>query len=252
MAQLSLESFTSRLAARTLLMPGERAALAGLPYDTRPLLPGQAFIEAGKVVQHVDIVSSGMAARFDITDEGARLLTALHLPGDPVNPRSIVQLRSSSGHIALVPTTIARVPITALRRVAARLPGVAEALWREAALEADITRQWMVNIGRRDSKTRIAHLLCELALRSGSREVAGEIVFPMPLTQEHLADITGLTPVHVNRVLRGLREENLVVLHDREAHILHWRRLVAAGEFRPNYLHIPATSEESLRLLDLS
>jgi CRP-like cAMP-binding protein len=97
----------------------------------------------------------------------------------------------------------------------------------------------VVNVGRRDARERIAHILCEFAVRLEARGLAADHGFELPMTQEQLADATGLTPVHVNRVLKGLEAEGLIERKRRTIHFPDWRRLQDVGDFSRAYLHIP-------------
>ena len=70
-------------------------------------------------------------------------------------------------------------------------------------VEASIFREWILNVGRRDAKSRLAHVLCELAVRLDAHGLAEEMGYHLPMTQAELADALGLTPVHLNRVIRA-------------------------------------------------
>jgi len=94
-----------------------------------------------------------------------------------------------------------------------------------------------VNVGRRDARERIAHLLCELADRLRSAGLANGQPYDFPLTQEQLADCTGLTAVHTNRTLQGLRRDGLISLSSSQLTILDWDRLAEIGDFNERYLH---------------
>ena len=95
----------------------------------------------------------------------------------------------------------------------------------------------VVNVGRRDARTRISHLLCELALRIQTAGVSNGLAFNFSLTQEQLADATGLTSVHTNRVLQALRKDGLITLASNRLQILDWKALAEVGDFSERYLH---------------
>jgi len=162
---------------------------------------------------------------------------------------SVVLSNATSAFQALTTTTFLTIPHKALRDVAARSPAVAEAFWRECMIDAAILSQWVVNVGRRDSKTRIAHLLCEMALRYGAKaESRGSYAFPA--TQTHIADMTALTNVHVNRTLGVLRDAGLAQMHLQQVEILDWKQLQVVAEFDPDSLGTKGSALEPLRLLD--
>ena len=105
-------------------------------------------------------------------------------------------------------------------------------------VDASIHREWVANVGRRDAPTRIAHLLCEFALKL---EAIGldQLDYELPMTQDQLADATGLTAVHVNRVLQSLERDGLIERVTAKSVLIgDWKRLAAAGDFQPEYLHL--------------
>jgi len=104
-------------------------------------------------------------------------------------------------------------------------------------VEASIFREWVVNIGQRDSRSRIAHLLCEFAYRLNAQALHAGDIYELPITQEQLADATGLTPVHVNRVLQALQREGLIERDRRMIRFPNWERMRDVADFNPRYLH---------------
>ena len=148
---------------------------------------------------------------------------------------SVVQPEATSALQALSTATILCVPHDAVRRTAVAHPALAEALWRDCMVDASILAQWVVNVGRRDARARIAHVLCEVALRVGAAPAKGEIIFPFPVTQTQLADVTGLTAVHVNRTLQGLRAEGLADVK---------------GNARPGIVRGPGITEFTFRAVE--
>jgi CRP-like cAMP-binding protein len=103
-------------------------------------------------------------------------------------------------------------------------------------VDAMILAQWVVNVGRRDAKTRIGHLICEMAYRyKVVRD--GKVVFQLPMTQAHLGDVTGLTPVHVNRSLKALQEIGVLFRH-KTVRIEDWKDLAAKADFNSAYLQL--------------
>lgn len=200
----------------------------------------------GEQVTHACFVVAGLVGRFGQNRNGKRQITAVHIPTDMVDLHAVVAPEACSALQALSLTTIFRVPHDALREAARHYPAIAEAFWRECAVDAAILAEWVVNVGRRDAKGRVAHLLCEVACRvEGAGEKVGFTV-PFAATQTHIADMTGLTPVHVNRTLAALRDENVVDLRARMIHILDWKRLIEVGDFDDNYLRISKDANDSL------
>jgi CRP-like cAMP-binding protein len=117
------------------------------------------------------------------------------------------------------------------------------AMWIETLLDSSISREWVVNVGRRDSRARIAHLLCEMAFRLEKIGAGNNGTFEFPVTQEQLADATGLTAVHTNRTLQSLRKNGLIQFNGKSLKVLDWDGLREVGDFDELYLHQEVVSD---------
>lgn len=120
-------------------------------------------------------------------------------------------------------------------------------MWFDTLVDAAIFREWTTNIGRRDARSRIAHILCEFGARLDAAGLGERCHYELPMSQEQLADCTGLTSVHVNRMLRSLDEEGLISRSARAVRIADWAALAKAGEFDDAYLHL-APEQPAARL----
>ncbi len=235
--------FLEKLEVRSLLTEEERQVVLDLPFHPRHVQANQDFVQQGEEVTHSCFVLDGMVGTFGQNKRGERQITSVFLGGDMIDLNTVVVPQAIADLQALTPTTILQVPHSALRRAAAQFPAVAEAFWRECVINAAILNEWVVNVGRRDARSRLAHLLCEIACRSGRTRIDDGFSFPFPITQNQLADMLGLTAVHVNRTLKGLRDDRLVDLVHRTVHILNWSRLTQIGEFDPTYLRLDGSDE---------
>jgi CRP-like cAMP-binding protein len=139
---------------------------------------------------------------------------------------------------ALTTCSVAFIPRAAITKIAFERPEVGLALWYDTMVDAAVFREWIANVGRRDAKTRVAHLLCEFGLRLEAAGLGKQTNFELPMSQEELADCTGLTPVHLNRTLQTLRREGLIARAKRAVWIEDWKKLAAAGDFDSSYLHL--------------
>jgi CRP-like cAMP-binding protein len=245
----NLQLFLSRLTARSVLTEEERQAILDLPTRASQVQANRDFVRIGEKVDHCCLIVDGIMGRFGQTFEGARQVTALHIPGDMADLHSIVRPVGTSAIQALSTTTVLHISHADLRKVAARYEGVAEAFWRDCMVDAAVLSQWVVNVGRRDAKTRMAHLFCEVAVRVGDDRTP-QLNYSFPLTQTHLGDATGLSSVHVNRTLKALREAKLVLVQDREVRILDWERLARLGEFDAGYLDADTAPDGRQRILE--
>ena len=246
----NLQRFLDRLTSRSVLSEQEQQAILGLPAHAAQAETNRDLVRLDEVISHACLIVDGLVGRFGQNSEGARQITALHIPGDMADLHSVVQPRATSALQALSTATVLMVPHHALRAVAARFPAIAEALWRDCMVDSAILSQWVVNVGRRDAKARIAHLFCETAVRYKVDLTAEIVVFPFPLTQSHLADATGLTAVHVNRTLKALRDEGVVRISSRTVQILDWKRMVALADFDAAYLQADLDLAERIRILE--
>ena len=239
-----LENWFDKLASRSALGDQERAAILGLPSHPVQVPCNRDFVHLGERVDHSSLVVGGLIGRFGQNSDGQRQITAVHITGDVADLHSVVAPDAASALQALSVTTILKVPHSALREVARRYPAIAEAFWRECVVDAAVLSEWVVNVGRRDARTRAAHLLCELAWRYQVGGRRAGLSFAFPATQAHLADMMALTPVHVNRTLKALREDELAEVRSKTMQIFDWDGLAAAGEFDPAYLQIGKSAND--------
>ncbi len=247
----SLQPFVDRLSCRSILTDEEKKAILALPTNIMKLRARHDLVRVDEVTPYSSFVSTGLMGRYGQTASGARQITAFHIPGDMVDLHSAVRPIGVGGLTALSDTVLFRIPHTAIRSLAARYPAIAEAFWRDSLLDAAILMQWVINVGRRDARTRIAHALCEMSIRYGrDREVLTAYAFPV--TQEQLGDATALTPVHVNRSLKSLREDGLVTHKGGQVYIAEWEQLARAGDFDAAYLVADTKPERQKRLLEPS
>lgn len=233
-----LKPFLDKLVSRSNLDSDEQRAILALPASPSQIQTNHDFVRLGERVHHASFVVAGLVGRFGQNRDGNRQITAVHIPTDMVDLHSVVAPDACSALQALSVTTILRVPHEALRDAARRYPAIAEAFWRECVVDSAVLAEWVVNVGRRDARSRLAHLLCEVACRVRGAVATERFDFRFPATQAHLADMTGLTPVHVNRSLRLLRNEGVVELRGGAVHVLDWRRLVEIGDFDSAYLRL--------------
>lgn len=240
-----LGPFLERLTSRTRLSPTEEREILSLPTRLLCFAPNTDFVRIGETPAQACVVIDGLVGRFDQNKRGERQITGLHIPGDMSDAHSIMHPGASSALHALTATTLAAVPHTALRNAAAAFPAIAEALWWECALDAAILAHWLFSVGRLDARGRLVHLICEMACRFGVAPAKGPVRFPLRMTQIQLADATGLTPVHVNRVMKGLKDHGLT-MRCKMVWIEDWATFAKIGEFDGRYLHMAGKADDRL------
>ncbi|MBS0479904.1 MAG: Crp/Fnr family transcriptional regulator [Proteobacteria bacterium] len=233
---------------RSVLTDDERDAVLALPAHAIKIRARQDFVHLSEETNYSCLIASGLVGRFGQTSTGVRQITAFHLPGDMADLNSAVRPIGLGGLNALCETVILRIPHDAIRVAATRFPALAEAFWRDCLLDSAILMQWVVNVGRRDARTRLAHILCEMSIRSGrDREIL--LNYQFPATQEQIADAAALTSVHVNRSLKSLRNTGLATVSGGRVEIHDWDGLARAGEFDSTYLVADTIPERQKRML---
>ena len=145
----------------------------------------------------------------------------------------------------ITPVRIAALSREGLTKTFATCPRISAALWWSSMQEESMLRERIVSLGRRDARGRIAYLLCELFWRYTAMGLAQGEVFHLPLTQTELGDALGLTPVHVNRVLRDFRECRLIVVERRLLRMLDVAGLQGIAGFSKDYLHLDGPPTET-------
>lgn len=195
------------------------------------------IISEGDKPEHVHVILEGWAARYKVLPDGSRQIVAFLVPGDFCDLHVTILRRMDHGIVALTPAKVAFVPHKVMEDLPINRPSLGRALWRATLVDEAVLRSWIVSIGRRDARVRIAHLLCELHARLALVGLAADGEFELPLTQEVIADATGLTPVHVNRMLQQLRAEELIVLESNRLAVPDLAALANVAGFDANYLH---------------
>jgi CRP-like cAMP-binding protein len=194
-------------------------------------------VREGDEAKNSCLLLSGFAFRHKIVGDGGRQIVAIHIRGDMVDLQNSMLGIADHNVQALTQIDVAFIPREAILDVASKYPSVGQAMWHDTLVDGSIHREWTTNIGRRDSRTRMAHLLCEFALRLETAGLGEQCNYELPMTQEQLADCLGLTPVHVNRTLKTLEADGLLTRTQRAVRIDDWKKLARAGDFNSTYLH---------------
>lgn len=190
--------------------------------------PRHTIYRAGEALDGVPIICDGWAARVNRLSDGRRQILSFVLPGDLVSTNAVFA-RSLNFFVEA---------ITAVRyscyeradfdeRLAAS-PRLMRDLLGACLAEKEEADQLATNLGRRRAEARIAHLFLHLRDRLEARGLVRDDSFAFPLRQQQIADATGLTPVHVNRVIGALRSNGFIEMADgvlRIVNLVGFRRL---------------------------
>lgn len=228
----------------------DRGAILALSYTLINFEPGEFLVSEGDKPSHVCLLRSGYLYRQKIVGSGARQILAVHIPGDLPDLHNALLDHSDHSVQAMTAGQAAMIPREQIIALANARPKVGMAMWHETLVDTAILREWMTNIGRRTAQARLAHMLCELMVRLGAAGQAGDAAYEIPMTQEQLADCTGMTAIHLNRMLMSLERAGAIARRGRSVSILDWRKLVKLGDFDEAYLHLPARSRRPEKQLE--
>ena len=240
----ALLAFVEKLHAATPLGESDRKAVLDLPHTVKPMRKHDFIVREDEVARHCCVLKSGFAIRHKATGEGRRQIFSIHMAGDAVDLHNSL-LKTADHNLQMLSSgEAAFIPVEAIRELTLARPTIGHAMWRETLIESAIFREWTLNIGRRDARCRMAHMLCEFALRLEVAHLGVQSNYELPMTQEELADAVGLTSIHVSRTLKTLAEEGLVERTVRTVKILDWHGLAKLGDFHSGYLHLPNREPE--------
>jgi CRP-like cAMP-binding protein len=220
------------------LTDDERQALENLPMQTAAIKADQDIVREGDAPSRSCLLLSGFACTYKMTVQGKRQIVSFDLPGDIPDLQSLHLKVLDNSLSTISPCSVGFITHDDLHDLCTRYPRIAAAFWRETLIDAAIFREWVLNVGRREAYTRIAHVLCELLTRLRAVDLVEDHACTLPITQGEFADAIGVTPVHVNRVFQALRADGLIEQKGDRLNIPDWEKLKQAGEFDPTYLHL--------------
>jgi len=225
-----------KLSSRLGLTSADQQAFLAAASPPRFVRKGECLIEQGEDVAALIILCNGMTHTVRTLSDGKQQIVAVSIAGDFLNSGGLLFRQARNSIFALTPAICLSLPFKQIEMLTKTRPTIARALWLETAAQAAIQQEWMVWLGRRAAQTRLAHFLCEVTYRlqlagSGTRDA-----FEFPLTQRELADLLGLSSVHVNRTLQVLRGHGLIELNHQRLKVRNRDGLYEVAEFDPRYL----------------
>lgn len=223
----------------------ERARLEAAISEIKTLPPRTNIVLAGEPMSQSILLVEGFMSRYIDDRNGLRQLVAVHVPGDFIDLHAYPLKVLDHDVATMTAATVAIVPHSELDAIVDDLPAMTRKLWFSTLIDAAIHRAWLFRFGRLDAVGRVAHFISETNVRLMSAGLSDGRRFALGLIQSDLAEICGLTNVHINRVLRQLREERLCVFRSSLVEILEPEKLAARGQFDPAYLYIDLQSAEA-------
>ena len=202
------------------------------------------IIREGEHSEDIHVVLKGLACRYKHLEDGSRQIMAFLVPGDPCDSEIFILDEMDHSIGTLASSTIASIPGSRMKDLLLNRPSIALAFWWNTLQDEGVLRERIIDEGRRDAYSRIGFLIYEIFVRMRAFGAIDNDRFEFPVTQVDLADATGLTPVHVNRMLKQLRDENLIAIEGKNWTILDPQGLREAARYEASYLHLDRAKRE--------
>lgn len=215
---------------------GERRHLEACTANALAIEPRRKLIVEGEPCGRLYIIKSGWMVETRQLRDGRRQILTIRLPGDIIGIGCLSYPKALQSTVALTRCTVSPLSREEFEGIQRNFPRLATALFLMTLHESAILHEWEVNLGRRVAIPRVAHLLMELHYRACRRGLADGGQIPFPLTQEDVADCTGLTTAYVNRILQELRRKDLIRIDDRTLTVLDMAALGGVAGFRKDYI----------------
>lgn len=246
----SAGSLARKLSLFVPLSASDRQALDSLTTTQTTFRAGTDIVSENMTLRSVFLLQEGMALSYRNLPNGSRQIMTLLISGDLCNPHMFLGTNMDHSIGALTSVRVAALSRQGLMEALATRPRVSAAMSWSFLQEEAMLRERIVSLGRRDARGRIAYLLCELLWRHDAIGLAKGAAYHLPLTQTELGNAIGLTPVHVNRVLREFREQQLIAIEHKLLRVLDVVRLQNIAAFDKSYLHFDGASANVIEYLD--
>lgn len=200
----------------------------------RTIEAGRDLFSIGSTGKTIFNLLDGWVALYTLLEDGRRQIVQFALPGAVIGVLPSRRVQSTFGALALTKVLVSVIPTSTLTSLSRDEPEITMRLARSLARDCSLAFEHLTSVGRRSARERVAHLLLELFTRYRAQWPGNRIEeLVIPLTQEQIGDATGLTFVHVNRVLSTLRKERIVEFHYRRLRILDPDRLIEVAGIDP-------------------
>lgn len=237
-------AFISKISHRVVLSPEDIAILEAACGPGRRYPAKHDLIREGDDPGPVFVFLEGWGCRYKIMPEGGRQVLAIMMPGDFCDMHTSVLNEMDHTIATVTPSLVATIPRPRMQQLLDLRPGITRAFWLMQLVDLGVARSWIASIGRRGSTERVAHLMCELYLRAHALRPVRDGQCSLPLSQILLADALGLTPVHVNRVLRRFKAAGIMTLRHGNLVISDIAQLMRIAGFDDTYLQRRLDTEQ--------
>lgn len=220
------------------LTADDRTQLATLPFRIAYVGQNHDIVRCGDKPTDCCLIVEGAACRYKMVASGRRQILSIHHPGDLPDLPSLHLERMDFGVAALAATKVAFIPHSAIRAMLQVSFTLDHVFRRREHIDASIFREWVANIGQRDAAMRVGHVFCEAYTRLHALGLDLGRAISLSMTQAEIGEATGMSPVHVNRVMHTLRNAHFISSRGKTHTILDWLGLQRASDFDPAYLHL--------------
>lgn len=218
------------------LSANDRELLRRLIRDVAWFRVDQDMMEEGAALRQVSVILEGWACCYKQLEDGRRQIIAYLIPGDVCSTPLVFPNVINYSVRALTNVRVARIDGRDILAAMETSPAIARAFWLDVLATAAIQREWTANVGLRTARERIAHLLCEFITRMRAVGLADQNSCTLPMTQEEIGEMVGLSTVHVNRTLQELRASGLITLKRQQLIIPDFSALRSVAQFDGRYL----------------
>ena len=221
---------------RHAMTPGEKADVEKLIGEVRTLADGEVLVRRGEIADISSMLVEGFMLRA-VELDGRRSAVSLHVPGDFVDLHAYALKRLDHDVVALGECKVGLVDHARLNEVLQEQPHLTRLLWFSTLLDAAIHREWIGKLEQLQAAQRVAHIFAEIWYRLDMVGIGSDGVVRTPLTQAALAQMCGITPIHMNRALGQLRREGIADFRRGTLYVEDRARLEEFGAFDASYLY---------------
>ncbi|HEY9012737.1 MAG TPA: Crp/Fnr family transcriptional regulator [Devosia sp.] len=197
---------------------------------------GQDLVVQGTSPTTSFLILNGIAGRYTLSADGQRQIVSLLVPGDFADLPSLFLKPIDHSIACLTACEVVHFPHRDLLASIEAFGPLTAMLWRNTLVDGAIARKWLAATAFLSAEGRTAHLVCEMYLRLERVGLADGLRMSLPLSQLELSDVLGMSSVHMNRTIQGLRDGGLLTWQGGEVTIQDWDGLAEVGQFDPSYL----------------
>jgi CRP-like cAMP-binding protein len=233
-----MDRFVAKLRSRQALDEEDERLLRDAGWNQRRLARHEVIVRAGEQLNHCHLLLNGFTARCQIDSSGGRQIVGIGVAGDLLDLHGTILGKLDQDIIALSPCEVASLSHAQVKEMTHRSAAIQRIFWLQAAIEHSIQAAWIQALGTKRGPAKVAHFFCEMQLRLALVGIATQMGFPVPMSQQELADYSGMTHVNLNRCLKELRESGLVTFAQGWAKVQDWDALKRLARFDESYLNL--------------